>query len=322
MNYSLLNFFVSILLAGSIFFSFSSKSLFFIWVCLEINMLMYVSMEKNYSSFMSVSVMKYYIIQGLSSMIFLFFILYSHTVGMVQDQFVSFFIFLSMWIKLGFYPFSGWYFVITENMSWVMWFLLNTFQKLIPLWVLSFNLFKMDMVMCLLIINMIYISIEMWNQVSLRWVVNCSSLNHFSWMVVSMNSHLSSWELYFFIYFLINFILMVFMKEYNWMSFLSMFLYKSCFSVMIFMLIFFNFVGIPPFLGFLGKLLVLKLSMSNYILLLLMFNTVIVCVVYLQVLMSSLNILMMFKFDIFNISLLLILLSLSIIMLFMIPFIL
>uniref|UniRef100_A0AAU6PBF7 NADH-ubiquinone oxidoreductase chain 2 n=1 Tax=Amblyseiulella paraheveae TaxID=3049516 RepID=A0AAU6PBF7_9ACAR len=248
----------------------SSNSWFFLWVCLEFNMLLFIPMFYKLSLNIINSLIKYFVIQSLSSMIFLLSIVMKMTY--LDCLMMNLLLFLSLWIKMGFFPFSSWYFQISENMNWSIWFLLNTFQKLIPLWVVSFVFVDLKLIMCLMLMNSIYSFIEIWNQSSLRWMINASSMNHFNWMLLSFNSLLPVWEIYFIIYSLISYILLKFLKKNNWGSLLNMLNMKSKYMNFMFLIIMLNFMGIPPMAGFYVKLLILKTNLSMFMCLMLIFS--------------------------------------------------
>lgn len=57
---------------------------------------------------------------------------------------------------------------MAENIEIELWFYLNSLQKLLPLVVISLNLVEIKFVMCMLEINILYRTIEIFFQVSLR----------------------------------------------------------------------------------------------------------------------------------------------------------
>uniref|UniRef100_A0AAU6PBL7 NADH-ubiquinone oxidoreductase chain 2 n=1 Tax=Amblyseius hainanensis TaxID=3061184 RepID=A0AAU6PBL7_9ACAR len=265
----------------SLMFCFSSNSLFFIWISMEINMLTYISMMKPKNSKNYNNLMMYYIIQSLASSLFIFFFILSYFNNFLSNySYIFFIIFLSMWMKMGFFPFSAWYFQMSENLNWFMWFMLNTLQKIMPLWILTFFLTKTKLLNLMILLNVLYSLFEIWNQVSIRWMINASSLNHFSWMILSLNSKFNIWEMYFIFYLLSSAILYAMLWHMNWNSMLNTNNNTNYNNLVYFSLILFNFMGLPPFLGFLPKLMVMMTVTSWFLMILLILLTIFTSIIY------------------------------------------
>lgn len=143
------------------------------------------------------SLLNYFIVQRLSRRIFLFFIICIN-LNFIRNFVRRIVIFTTIWLKIGIFPFRNWFFQITENLDWFIWFLINTTQKITPLWILINFLSTYDYTSIIIILNNTYRSIEIWNQRSIRWIINSSSLNHFGWILARIFSKTSVWEIYFF----------------------------------------------------------------------------------------------------------------------------
>uniref|UniRef100_A0AAU6PCL1 NADH-ubiquinone oxidoreductase chain 2 n=1 Tax=Amblyseius obtuserellus TaxID=3061186 RepID=A0AAU6PCL1_9ACAR len=281
MNLSFLKLSSFLLFLLSLMFCFSSNSLFFIWISMEINMLMYISMMEPKKPKIYNNLMMYYIIQSLASSLFIFFFILSYCINFLdKHSCIYFIIFLSMWMKMGFFPFNTWYFQVSENLNWFMWFMLNTLQKVLPLWILTFFLTKTKLLNLMILLNVMYSLFEIWNQTSIRWMINASSLNHFSWMALSMNSQFNIWEMYFIFYLLSSAILYLILYFMNWNSMLNINSNLDYYSLMYFSLIMFNFMGLPPFLGFLPKLMVMMMASSWFLMTLLILFTIFTSIIY------------------------------------------
>nr|QYC94847.1 NADH dehydrogenase subunit 2 [Amblyseius tsugawai] len=278
-NYSMIKSLSKMMFYSSFFLCFSSNSFFFIWVCLEINLLMFISLFEKLNNTNTNSMMKYFIIQSLSSSLFIMsYLMMKYTLWHLH--FLQFLLFNAMMIKMGIFPYSSWYFQVSENLNWNQWFLMNTLQKVMPLWVISFHNYSLTSMNLFIMMNSIYSFIEIWNQNSLRWMINASSLNHFSWMLISMNSQNSIWEFYFIIYLLVSLCLVIFLKLNNWNSISNMINNKNMMSMYLFFMTMMNFMGIPPFLGFLPKMLIFMNNQNLFICSLLIMINIILLVVY------------------------------------------
>nr|ACS15272.1 NADH dehydrogenase subunit 2 [Phytoseiulus persimilis] len=265
----------------SLMFCISSNNMFIIWIFIEFNLMFYIPLYNKMNFSLSNSMMKYFIIQSISSSMFLFFLLMNNNNINLFNLPLNMMLLISMWIKMGFFPFSSWYFQMSENLEWFMWFMLNTLQKMIPLWVISMNMIQIKYLMFMLWINSIFSMIEIWNQISIRWIINSSSLNHFSWMILNMTSKTNYWETYFFIYFMISLMLYMILMNNNWNSMLSMFNNKNSYLNILFSLNMMNMMGLPPFLGFFPKLMIIQTSNSIFMILMLTLNNIIISIIYL-----------------------------------------
>nr|YP_009731522.1 NADH dehydrogenase subunit 2 [Blattisocius tarsalis]QHQ98565.1 NADH dehydrogenase subunit 2 [Blattisocius tarsalis] len=278
MKYSYIKLMILVLNINSIVLSLSSNSIFYIWLSMEINLLSYISMFPKLTFTATNSMMNYFIPQALSSNIFL--------LSMIMNTYYKsspitpLFIFFSLWIKLGFFPFHNWYFSISNNMNWFMWFLLNTNQKIIPLWSLSLLLNISPILLTFVFMNTLYSSLEIFNQSSIRWLINSSSLNHMSWVVVSSPHSMNTWEIYMISYIILNLMLIKLIKNNNLSSISSTINNKPLntnISILITML---NFMGLPPMMGFMPKMLTMISSKHIFINLSLLISSLIHCYMY------------------------------------------
>lgn len=265
----------------SLIFCISRNNIFIIWIFIEFNLIFYIPLYNKINFSLSNSIIKYFIIQRISRRIFLFFLLINNNNINLFNLPLNIILLISIWIKIGFFPFRSWYFQISENLEWFIWFILNTLQKIIPLWVISINIIQIKYLIFILWINRIFRIIEIWNQISIRWIINSSSLNHFSWIILNITSKTNYWETYFFIYFIISLILYIILINNNWNSILRIFNNKNRYLNILFSLNIINIIGLPPFLGFFPKLIIIQTSNSIFIILILTLNNIIIRIIYL-----------------------------------------
>nr|ABN45839.1 NADH dehydrogenase subunit 2 [Galendromus occidentalis] len=265
---SFLKILTSIFYMFTVLFCVSSNSLFFFWVLLELNMLFFIILNNNLSVFMVNSLMSYFILQSLTSN----FILMGFVCFQINKMWMfeyEVLIFLCFWLKLGFFPFHSWYYQISENMCWDMWFLLNTFQKLVIIWGLSFYMLKIFFLQLMIMLNAFYSLFEVINQNSLRWMINSSSLNHYSWVLISMTYIGMIWEIYWLYYLFMSIVLLFLMKMKNLNSLFTLSVGGSLIFKLLVFIVMMSFLGVPPLAGFLPKFLVL-LSVNNIFVLMLL----------------------------------------------------
>uniref|UniRef100_A0AAU6QE04 NADH-ubiquinone oxidoreductase chain 2 n=1 Tax=Laelaps chini TaxID=2902761 RepID=A0AAU6QE04_9ACAR len=234
----------------------SSDSYFFMWVSFELNLVSFCYIMWEGKLFSSInSMMKYYIIQSFSSMIFLISLIISESIQFfnLSMNFLS----LMMIFKMGMFPFMFWLSEVVEGMSWESLIMFFTGQKVIPFYVMTLMDFYY---MSIIIIMSIFTGIiMMFNQMSLRKFLVYSSLVHSSWMMSSIEVGLMVWIIYLFIYF------MMMSSFYLWKNLDSFFQlkYLKMDDLMMILIIFFNLSGLPPFLGFLSKMFIM-FYMWNY----------------------------------------------------------
>nr|YP_010166660.1 NADH dehydrogenase subunit 2 [Lioporeus pilatei]QRV62751.1 NADH dehydrogenase subunit 2 [Lioporeus pilatei] len=292
--------FMSTLMLGT-FISISSFSWLGTWMGLEINLLSFIPLisYKN-NSYSSESSIKYFLIQAMASSMFLFsIILMMFKSKMINDLFFMDNIMLmimnsTILLKMGAAPFHFWFPEIMEGLSWMNSLLLMTWQKIAPMIILSYMI-KSNMYIPMIIMMSSFIgSIGGLNQISLRKILAYSSINHIGWMLSSFLINETLWLMYFLIYSFINLsIILTFNK-------LNIFLLKNLFSSMNnnYMMKFFTFMnllslgGLPPFLGFLPKWLIIQnLSFKFFFLnLFMIMMTLITLFFYIRISYSSIMI--------------------------------
>jgi len=117
----------------------------------------------------------------------------------------------------------------------------------------------------IILLNLLIRGILGINQTRLRKILAYSSINHIGWMLAPLISNEMLWAIYLAIYTLINFTLIV------WFFFYKIFFLKQIFLLMrnnLLLKIFFSFNilslgGLPPFLGFYPKWLIIESLINN-----------------------------------------------------------
>nr|YP_010464301.1 NADH dehydrogenase subunit 2 [Strongylium nakanei]UUL71678.1 NADH dehydrogenase subunit 2 [Strongylium nakanei] len=275
----------------------SSYSWFSMWMGLEINLLSVIplfSSTKNIYS--SESAMKYFITQAMASLI----LLAAVTMMLLIEEFINpqmDFMFLMMmnsalFTKIGAAPFHFWFPEVIEGLSWVNSLILLTWQKIAPMLMIMNNTLNMMFLMMVITTSLVISTISGFNQISLRKILAFSSINHIAWMLASMLISLSMWTIYFLVYSLINInIIMMFSSTKTfYMSQLSNFMNQNKMIKFSFMVNFLSLGGLPPFIGFLPKWLVINWLTNNSMILITMIlivTTLIMLFIYMRILMSS-----------------------------------
>lgn len=179
-------------------------------------------------------------------------------------------------LKLGAAPFHFWFPNIIERLSWINSLILLTWQKLAPLTILSYSNF-FSFLIIFIIFSAFIGAIGGLNQTSLRKLLAFSSINHISWLLIAEYYRNNLWIFYFLLYRIINVSIIIIFKIFNLFHLNQIFLsnknnliIKFCFFIN-----FFSLGGLPPFLGFLPKWLIIENIIKSKIFFLIFFIIII-----------------------------------------------
>nr|ATN41128.1 NADH dehydrogenase subunit 2 [Pterygota sp. 3 LC-2017] len=276
--------------------SICSSSWFSIWMGLEINLLSFIPlMMKTNNLFSSEATLKYFLTQALASSVLLFFIIFFYFLPfklLMKLNFISNIIFASsLMMKIGMAPFHFWFPIVMEGLNWINNLLLMTWQKIAPIILLSYCM-NMNFFIFSIFSSIIIGSINGLNQTSIRKLLAYSSINHLGWMLSGILNNQNIWFIYFLFYcFLSISIVLIFntFKIFNLNQIFSFFNFKNLIKTIIFLPLL-SLGGLPPFLGFFPKWILIEYLMSmNYLFLLMMliYFTLITLYFYLRIAYSS-----------------------------------
>nr|YP_010579416.1 NADH dehydrogenase subunit 2 [Leptestheria dahalacensis]UNY33472.1 NADH dehydrogenase subunit 2 [Leptestheria dahalacensis] len=255
----------------SVMIVISSTSWYTAWVGLELNLLSFLPLiltSKMNLSFSEAS-MKYFLVQALSSVLLLFGSLMSS-----YSAYALVLVFFALMLKLAAAPFHFWVISIVEMMSWTSVFLLFTIQKIAPLVLLfsTFVVYETSLLALLFIIFSAVIgSIGGLSQCMLRSMMGYSSINHMSWLLSSLYVSRELMESYFILYILVllPMIILFLNSSFFHVSQLSHIMFSSKKVLSFFCLL--SLGGLPPFLGFLPKWIVINKLVEIHMLMLILF---------------------------------------------------
>nr|YP_010326895.1 NADH dehydrogenase subunit 2 [Eligma narcissus]UNP54147.1 NADH dehydrogenase subunit 2 [Eligma narcissus] len=259
-------FFLFILLFSTLI-SISSNSWLGCWIGLEINLLSFIPLISNSNNMLSTEAsLKYFLIQSIASINFLFCIIMKLITmkNFEMNNFTSIMINSSMLMKMGATPFHFWFPNIVEGLSWFNNFILMTWQKITPIILLSYYMNK-NFIMMIIILNIIVGAIGGLNQTSLRKLMAFSSINNLGWMLSSIMISENLWMFYLFLYsFMIS--IMCFLFYMLNMYFINqLFISNMNFFIKINLMInFLSLGGLPPFIGFFPKWIIINFMISNH----------------------------------------------------------
>nr|ALQ78662.1 NADH dehydrogenase subunit 2 [Daphnia pulex] len=229
----------------------SSPSLFISWVGLELNTLAFMPfLLSKKSKLASEASIKYFLTQTLASILIL--------VGG-----------LGLSIKLGAAPFHSWVLSVAEASGWLSIFTLLTIQKVNPLLILwMFCPLSMEFFYGVVLSSLVVGGLTGLTQTSIRSMLTFSSINHVGWLMTAISFGLGVGVYYFLIYLatLLCSIIIFHMFNVSHVNQLSLLNFKPSNQLLMFFALL-SLGGLPPFLGFLPKWMVLQLTISYSMLL-------------------------------------------------------
>lgn len=211
--------------------------------------------------------LKYFLVQSVAS---LWFIFSSFISSIVITSSLSVVILLAITIKLGLAPFHGWFVSIMTSATFSIIFFLSTVQKFIPLLILRLLPSSYSLIITLVLLTLVSVLIIGITQTALKKLFAVSSLNNVSWLLIGTQINLAVWNLYLIIYMgLLAPLLQILscLGNQNLAHSLIITLPNSLKLGLVILLL--SLGGLPPFLGFFNKIMIIKLIISSVLLLLL-----------------------------------------------------
>nr|QBF44142.1 NADH dehydrogenase subunit 2 [Corethrella condita] len=287
--------FMTTLISGSLL-TISSNSWLSAWMGLEINLLSFIPlMNKTNNIMASESSLKYFLVQALASIILLFsalFLMFNYNLNFFnKSYFINILIMSALCLKLGAAPFHFWFPNVMEGLSWMNNLILMIWQKLAPLILISYCL-MLNFMFYIIILSAMIGALGGLNQTSLRKLMAFSSINHVAWMFAAMYSNENLWFNYYLFYALLSSsVVMLFYtyKIFHINQIFSMFLNNSMMMFFLFLSLL-SMGGLPPFLGFLPKLLVIQnmIYLNQFLMLFIMLMlTLITLYFYLRIALNA-----------------------------------
>nr|YP_010177757.1 NADH dehydrogenase subunit 2 [Meleonoma mirabilis]QST15486.1 NADH dehydrogenase subunit 2 [Meleonoma mirabilis] len=246
--------------------SISANSWFGCWIGLEINLLSFIPLISNSNNLLtSEASLKYFLTQSIASINFLFSILLKLILmkNFEMNNFLSIMINSSLLMKMGSVPFHFWFPNIIEGLSWFNCFILMTWQKITPMILLSYY-FNKTFLIIIMSFNTIIGAIGGLNQTSLRKLLAFSSINNLGWMLSTILISENLWMFYLFMYSFLTGLMCFLFKMLNIYFINQLFILNFNSMMKIFLMInFLSLGGLPPFIGFFPKWLVINFLLNN-----------------------------------------------------------
>nr|YP_010865994.1 NADH dehydrogenase subunit 2 [Panorpa curva]WGT92283.1 NADH dehydrogenase subunit 2 [Panorpa curva] len=288
--------FFSILISGTLI-SISSNSWMGAWMGLEINLLSFIPLMTNSNNLMATEAsLKYFLTQALASSTLLFSVILLN-----QNNFFAFYfpesnyiinlmVNSSLLLKMGAAPFHFWFPGVMEGLNWMNSFMLMTWQKIAPLMLISYC-WEKNIIFMIIIMSVMVGSLGGLNQTSLRKLMAYSSINHIGWMLAALITGENLFLMYFILYSFLSLSIIFLFNSFKMFHLNQMFsLSNSSLVKFCLMISLLSLGGLPPFLGFLPKWIIIQnLVESNHIFLIsiMVTMTLITLYFYLRVTYSS-----------------------------------
>jgi NADH-ubiquinone oxidoreductase chain 2 len=194
---------------------------------------------------------------------------------------------VSSMVKIGAAPVHFWFPEVARGLGWSTNIILITWQKIAPFVILIYLEFPTELLIIVCALSAIFGAFGGFGATSLRKILAYSSINHIAWIIIRTHYRQFIWITYFSIYCLITIIIINYFLENNFNTLRQLFTivntnYTNTFIVSLNIL---SIGGLPPFLGFYPKWLVIEFIVNEnmYILVLLMIAiTLIVLYFYLR----------------------------------------
>uniref|UniRef100_Q4FCV1 NADH-ubiquinone oxidoreductase chain 2 n=1 Tax=Xenocatantops humilis TaxID=227620 RepID=Q4FCV1_9ORTH len=260
--------FLSTMLMGTIL-SISSNSWLGVWMGLEINLLSFIPMlANNKNMMMNESSIKYFIVQAMASTMLLFSILMiqmKYPMMWEKEIVPSIMVSSSLLLKIGAAPFHFWFPEVMGASNWINCLTLMTWQKIAPMLTLSYCIQLSTFIFSITILSIIIGALGGLNQTSLRQIMAYSSISHLGWMISSLAVSENMWEIYFIVYSVMSVILILMFKQMNLFFMNQIYTTKNMKTEVKFMMFLslLSLGGLPPFLGFLPKWIIMQSLVEN-----------------------------------------------------------
>lgn len=207
------------------------------------------------------------------------------------NNYIRYLISSSLLIKIGAAPFHFWFPGVIEGLTWINCFILITWQKIAPFILISYKLNISLFFIVVISLCVIIGSIGGLNQRSIRKLIAYSSISHLGWIISAILLRTNYWSLYFLIYIILN-AAVIYIFNNQSIFYLSQAYYNKSTSLIKFSIFIriLSLGGLPPFLGFLPKwILIQNIISSQYtiLILIIVITTLITLYFYLRIIFRA-----------------------------------
>nr|QZK22039.1 NADH dehydrogenase subunit 2 [Amitermes sp. QLD_178] len=259
-----------ITLVSGMLVSVSSNSWLGAWMGLEINLMSFIPLMSNVKNMYNTEAsLKYFIVQVLASATLLFMVvmktLTEDLFTFESSTYTPMIICTPLLLKSGAAPFHWWFPGVMEGLSWENCALLMTVQSAAPLMLMSYLIDINAFTLSIILMSTIVGAIGGMNQTSMRKILTYSSINHTGWMLIALTTSENLWMVYFMIYSTLA-LTVVSAIKLSGVSFINQTMMTNKETKLMKFMMFTSLLslgGLPPFLGFLPKWIVIQAMIAN-----------------------------------------------------------
>nr|QNV11884.1 NADH dehydrogenase subunit 2 [Mutilla europaea] len=230
------------------FMIISSNSPLLIWFWMEMGNMMFIMMILSVQANLISSSMTMMIIQFMSSTLIII-----SQLSMFLPNLMT----IGVSMKLGLFPFHMWMPMILVKSPWLICFILMTIHKLPPFMFINY-INSPTLLLIIITITPITITLKLMYTFNAKIILGLSSSIHSSWMSLCMVHSTQLWAIYFSLY-TINLYMTCLLIKSKYMNSPMFNLKKKS----ILMMVLLSSVGSPPFIGFLGKAMMMSKSFPS-----------------------------------------------------------
>nr|YP_009250467.1 NADH dehydrogenase subunit 2 [Coptotermes heimi]AMX22666.1 NADH dehydrogenase subunit 2 [Coptotermes heimi] len=261
-----------ITLVSGMLVSVSSNSWIGAWMGLEVNLMSFIPLMSNIKNMYNTEAsLKYFIVQVLASATLLFMVVMKtvtedlFTLTNVGTPYTPMIVCTPLLLKSGAAPFHWWFPGVMEGLSWENCGLLMTIQSAAPMMLMSYLIETSPFMLSIILASTIVGAIGGLNQTSMRKILTYSSINHTGWMLMALITGDNMWVMYFTIYSALVLTVLSVIKLSS-VSFINQTMMTNSETKLMKFMMFTSLLslgGLPPFLGFLPKWLIIQAMTMN-----------------------------------------------------------
>nr|DBA43819.1 TPA_asm: ND2 [Bombus ussurensis] len=264
-----------IIMSSNFFFMMiNSPSIFVKWLYMEFSTMLLITAINIKSENKIVSIL-YYMISSISSLLSMAFISLNYSqLFFIKDDYLNLILMMSLFLKIGTFPFIYWMINIYLFSSWKQIFIISTFMKFIPMYFFSSIIFHTPIYFSLLMLNNLFISLYTNLNFSIKKLFGCSSIFNSLFFLYIIQINKSYFILLSSIYMILFFLMMFMLDYYNINN--QNFCNFSKNSNNLFIILMFMYSSFPLFITFMFKwkfiFVMNKIFSNNFIMILLMMS--------------------------------------------------
>lgn len=238
----------------------SSPSLMISWIGLELNTISFIPLILiTNGQEQRKSAITYFLTQTIASALFLEGALLSSVGFLVNIRFRTRLLIVALIIKLGAAPFHSWLPRVAEGVTWSALFILLTIQKVNPFLILGSLTLNFNLITVVALTSVFVGGVLGLAQTQTRRILVFSSINHVGWILTRIILSFQLFVSYFLLYIIVLIPIVLTLNSFNlWHLNQATGLELSRANQLMMFTRLISLGGLPPFLGFLPKWIVLQ----------------------------------------------------------------